>query len=234
MAKKQYFQESDLVFEEKPKLYNFKDIEGQVFGRLKVLGYAGSSNGARWYCRCICGNVTKNAFNHLNDGKILSCGCLGLERRIKGCTKHGHSAGDKVSKTYGCWQGMLSRCYNDVSNFQFPNYGGRGIAVCERWHKFENFLADMGEKPKDLSLDRIDVNGNYEPTNCRWATMKTQQNNRRGNHFLTFCNKTQTIMQWSEEVGIGGSTIRYRIKKSWPIERALTEPVKITLKHDTE
>jgi hypothetical protein len=123
------------------------------------------------------------------------------------------------------WMSMWQRCTNP-NDSAFKNYGGRGIAICERWAVFENFLADMGPKPDAYELERQDVNGNYEPGNCRWATIKEQANNRRTNRFITHEGRTQTLAQWAEELGIKMHTLYRRIAiKKVPIERALTANV---------
>lgn len=119
---------------------------------------------------------------------------------------------------------MIQRCERPKAR-GYSNYGGRGITVCERWHTYENFLADMGERPsRSLQLDRINNDGNYEPTNCRWATPREQLNNTRFNHRIEFNGRIQTLTQWSIEIGIALSTLGSRLKKAWSVERALTEP----------
>jgi hypothetical protein len=116
---------------------------------------------------------------------------------------------------------MLQRCVNPGAH-AYELYGGRGIGVCERWREFENFLADMGEPPPGLTLDRIDSDGNYDPANCRWADWHEQQNNRRNNRLLTFNGETHGITEWSRRTGVYRHKIRRRLERGWPIERALT------------
>jgi len=118
---------------------------------------------------------------------------------------------------------MLSRCQCQT-NPNFPRYGGRGISICDRWKDFNNFLEDMGERPEGMTLDRIDVNGNYEPSNCRWATPQEQALNRRSNVLLTLNGKTQTLSQWSAEIKIDSRTIKSRILRGWTEHDALTKP----------
>lgn len=110
---------------------------------------------------------------------------------------------------------------------QYPQYGGRGITICERWLVFENFLADMGERPNtEMFLERINNEGNYEPSNCKWATRSEQARNRRTNHLITYDNRTQPLIAWAEEIGISRLTLRSRLREQWTIERALTEPIR--------
>ena len=155
---------------------------GQRFFRLLVVSRAENDrhHAARWLCLCDCGNTHIVSTNRLRVGNVTSCGCWQREylKYHRGATKHGHAKRDKKSPTYRCWRNMLTRCeYPNAVGYE--NYGGRGIVVCERWHDFAVFLADMGEKPAGLSIDRIDVNGNYEPGNCRWTTDDVQQRNKR-------------------------------------------------------
>ncbi|MCY1042702.1 hypothetical protein OV208_15360 [Corallococcus sp. bb12-1] len=120
---------------------------------------------------------------------------------------------------------MLTRCTN--SNYPgFDKYGGRGITVCERWTSFENFLADMGERPTGMTLDRIDNNGSYAPGNCRWATLKQQSRNKRSSRNVTIDGVTLTVAGWCERLGVKRATVYDRLKLGWSIERALTIPLR--------
>jgi hypothetical protein len=155
------------------------DLTGRKFGRLSVIAIAQdkSRHGQmQWACSCSCGAQKVVSGDRLRQGVTRSCGCL--LRQIR--TKHGHSRCDagNQSATYRSWASMKTRCLNP-NNRGFKYYGGRGITICERWMLFVNFLADMGERPPGKTLDRIDVDGNYEPGNCRWATPLEQIRNRR-------------------------------------------------------
>jgi hypothetical protein len=193
------------------KKFNLKD---QRFGRLLIIAFAHSLKGKRiWHTRCACGGNKAVTTTDLISGNIKSCGCL----RLGSITKHGMYG----TPTYRSWSGMIQRCFNS-NNEQWDNYGGRGIEVCKRWLEFKNFLVDMGEKPKNTTIERVDNDGNYELDNCKWDTLKQQANNRRSSHCIQFHGQEKTLQQWSEETGIPSSTIRKRLKRGWGIERALT------------
>ena len=134
---------------------------------------------------------------------------------------HGHSSAAKRSPTYVSWHCMKQRATNP-NDINAKHYTQRGITVCERWLKFKNFLEDMGERPEGMSLDRIDNNKGYEPSNCRWASQREQMRNRRTNVFIEYNGKRQTVREWSIELGIPFSTIRLRMKAGWPTEQVLT------------
>lgn len=193
------------------------------FGRLVIVATAPNSKwrARRYECLCDCGNRKTVGLSELKSGHTKSCGCIANELMSKNMSTHGHSK----TPTYRTWIGMKSRCQN--TNYgRFNDYGGRGITVCERWQSFELFLADMGERPQGMELDRIDNDGNYTKENCRWVSSKENGRNTRKNVFLTHDGKTCTIAEWAEILGIGSATIHFRHSKGWTAERILTQPLK--------
>lgn len=146
------------------------DRTGQRFGKLVVLERNGTNTLKKvlWRCRCDCGNTLDVVAGSLVTGNTTSCGCIPKNFKHGGCKK----------SSYNTWRAMMRRCYNKQAK-DYPRYGGKGVAVCERWHDYANFAADMGEPSGDETLDRINTYGNYEPENCRWAGVKTQNRNTR-------------------------------------------------------
>ena len=139
--------------------------------------------------------------------------------------KHAHCPGGTESPTYRSWRDMRARCEKPkLANWK--DYGGRGIKVCDRWQSFENFLADMGERPAGLTLDRKDNEGHYCKENCRWATRKEQMRNRRPNRMITYQGRTLCMIEWAEQAGITRHTLKYRLNAGWSMQRALETPVK--------
>lgn len=195
------------------------DLTGQVFHRLTVVKCSGTANGhALWKCLCTCGEVCAVRACDLKSGNTMSCGCYKSEQ----AASHGMSD----SSEYKIWDAMLQRCGNPKTQ-KYTAYGGRGITVCAEWSSFEQFYKDMGPRPsKDHSIDRIDNNGNYCKENCRWATRKEQQNNKRSNRMLTCKGETHALTQWAAELGISLDGLRWRLKQGWSDEDAVTIPVK--------
>lgn len=178
---------------------------GDVFGRLMVLSSHMGKHHTNLYCICECGNTT--VVDQCNLGKgTKSCGCLNKEVRGKGSITHGKTN----SPEYSSYSSMVTRCTNKNRNTK-ENYIDRGIVICKRWKKFENFYKDMGPRPKGTTLDRIDNNKGYYPANCRWATHREQQQNKRSNRYITAFGKTQAVVEWSRETGISQFTLYYRM-----------------------
>jgi len=138
---------------------------------------------------------------------------------------HGHASSTGKSPTYRTWKAMMGRCFRE-GDANWHRYGGRGITACERWRTFANFLADMGERPKGLTLDRIDNDGNYEPDNCRWATRMQQGRNNSRNRLVTLNGETRCISEWCEVLGLNHHTIAWRLHSGMTAEEALKKPIK--------
>jgi len=215
-----------------------KDLVGQRFGRLMVLydtGKRKKNGNVVWHCQCDCGNELDVRSGDLVSIHTTSCGCYQRQRTAEAHTVHGMTRGEKIRPIYQTWRAILQRCENpNASNYK--NYGFRGIKVCDEWHKlipFCDWALANGWK-KGLQLDRIDNDGNYEPCNCRWATPQENNRNKRNNRMITFAGKTQCIAAWSDDTGIERHTLWARINRCcWPIERALTEPVKRRKRKET-
>lgn len=203
------------------------DLTGQTFGRLTALSRAGSRQWrqgkvATWNVACECGATTVVAGVSLRKGITNSCGCLAAETCRTSSRTHGRSK----SRVYRVWIGMRNRCENP-SFPKFHQYGGRGVRVCERWHTFENFIADMGDPPTDRhTIDRIDSNGNYEPGNCRWATTYEQARNTSQNHWITHNGERLCLRDWAARAGMTSQALGSRLRLGWNMERALSEPVR--------
>lgn len=203
------------------------ELIGQRFGRLVVIGQAPSAHGnTRWICKCDCGNNTVTTGVRLVRGHTRSCGCINSEIVIarNKSLADGKYRNDRIYRIY---YGMRTRCYN-TGDVGYSHYGARGITVCDEWlndfFSFQKWAYENGYRD-DLTIDRIDVNGNYEPGNCRWADIETQANNRRESVLLTLNGKTQTAAQWGRELGISREVIYGRLKKGWSAEESLTIPV---------
>lgn len=191
------------------------DLTGKRFERLKVLGvYKKDKHHVYWRCKCDCGKEKIVRNQHLVGGKIRSCGCLAREvsRKIMKNNRIGSKHGLSKTRIYRIWMAMKSRC----KYRRYTNYEGRGIKVCEEWKRdFMEFCswALKNGYQDNLTIDRIDVDGNYCPENCRWITNDEQQNNRRNNHKVLYLGKEYTLAQLSRKIGIPESTIWNRVKK---------------------
>jgi hypothetical protein len=195
------------------------------FGRMLVISKSCNDHygQAAWECQCDCGNKSIVRGQKLRSGHTQSCGCLGSEHRKNSSTTHGHAPKRSVSPTYRTWASMMSRCHN-ANDTGYRYYGGRGIIVCQKWHNFSNFLLDMGEKPKDHSIDRFpDNNGNYEPGNCRWATTKQQSENKSNTLRVNVAGEIMCLSEAARITGIKYDTLRSRIfRNHWDQIRAMT------------
>lgn len=202
------------------------DLTGRRFGRLTVVGRAENyvsprgKQATRWICQCDCGKKTTVVGGDLRDGSVKSCGCFFRECASKFNTTHGQSK----TRLFKIWTGMKNRCYNP-KNYSYAMYGGRGVTVCEEWlndfQVFYNWAMSNGYTEK-LSIDRIDVNGNYEPSNCRWVTQKVQVINRRGIKKYSLNGEEKTISEWCEIYEKNLYKVCDRISKlGWTIEEAL-------------
>jgi hypothetical protein len=197
-----------------------QDLTNKQFGRLRALSYAGSE---KWMCVCDCGKEHTAASADLKRGKVRSCGCLQLEVAKSGDCRRTHGMAD--TPEYRTWQAMLYRTGDPRCN-GYERYGGRGITVCERWKTFENFYADMGPRSRGTTLERNEVDGNYEPSNCRWATRQEQGANMSTTVLLTANGRTQPMEAWAREIGCSTQALRYRLKKGWSHEKAINTPIR--------
>lgn len=200
-----------------------EDLTGQKFTRLTVvrLSHKAESGHVSWCCRCDCGNEKVVAASHLKRGYIHSCGCLLRETRA---ARKGKKTGLRHHVMWHTWKQMIARCHNPKRE-SYINYGARGIRVCERWlNSFDDFVSDMGVKPSvNHSLDRIDNDGPYSPENCRWATGREQQRNRRCSKIIEFRGEKLSLTEWSERLGLTATALRVRIER-WDFELAITTP----------
>lgn len=195
-----------------------ENMVGRQFGVLTVVSFAGYQHSARWLCRCECGRDREVFAFSLKTVGYPDCLCD---------SRHPDGKVAEVQPEWSCYMGMIDRCLCPT-NKHYAQYGGRGITVCKRWRRgFWLFLKDMGPRPSPgHSIDRINNGGNYEPENCRWATMKEQQRNTRANRLLTHNGETMPMATWAERFGMKYTTLKGRISMGWPVARALTIPVR--------
>lgn len=210
---------------------NLINLIGREFGFLTVLARAGSIRKfAAWRCLCKCGNECVTRSDKLLAGIKKSCG----KGHIYGAGPH-FGITSAYPNEYRSWEHMRSRCENEKAH-SYKDYGGRGITVCERWQTFANFLADMGVKPESsYTIEREDVNGHYEPSNCRWATRVEQARNRRNSVYVEYQGRRQLLLAVAEEIGMHPSVLHGRLfVMRWSIEKATTVPVRHRNKNGTK
>jgi len=194
------------------------DLVGKRFGRLNVKElHARIKGSVLWLCVCDCGKEKVVSGGHLLSGDTKSCGCLLKDFKVT----HGMSD----SATYTTWEHMKGRC-NNPNDDRYKDYGGRGIKVCKRWNRFEGFLEDMGKRPKGMTIDRVDNDGDYEKKNCIWTTPSEQSRNTRANRMIKYRGEVRCLMSWAENLGINYDTLRKRIDRGFGITRAFNEGVR--------
>ena len=194
------------------------DLHGVRSGMLVAVEYVG---GSKWLCQCDCGNQNTVVTSEIKKGTTKSCGCSSKKIRAESRKTHGMTN----HPLYAIWKNIHSRCYNKKDR-AYPDYGGRGIRVCKRWHNIHNFIADMVIRPDRKSLDRINNDGDYKPSNCQWATPTQQQRNTRRNRMIAYKGKQKPLSEWSEITGINYSTLKGRLDTGWSLERAFNEPTR--------
>lgn len=200
-----------------------QDLTGKKFGRLSVIREYGQTRQGfyQWLCKCDCGNTIISVTGQLNSGGTQSCGCIQKEQLVKRSKTHGMSK----TKIYKCWLSMKRRCDNDNCN-EYVNYGKRGISYDPKWKTFEGFYEDMGESFKEgLTIERLDVDGDYKKSNCTWIPKEKQASNTRRTRLVTYQGKTDTLSNMARKYGFTPQQFQGRLKKGWTIEEALTIPI---------
>lgn len=192
------------------------DLVGKRFGRYVVLKEMLKRNKfskIQWHCRCDCGVEKIVTGENLKSGSTLSCGCYNRDATKEANYKHGCNRRGSTTREYTVWTQMLGRCYNK-KNSRYKNYGARGIIVCDRWkYSFNNFISDIGERPSEKhSIERDEVNGNYEPSNCRWATDLEQARNRTDNHWIEHDGRKMILQDWVNELNAGHANLLRMLK----------------------
>lgn len=206
------------------KMGIYLDLTGQKFGKLTVLSYKEVDRNSQrvWSCKCDCGNYTSVSTGALRSGNTSSCGCYNVEKFREVVTKHGMSS----LPEYKAWLTMKQRCINP-KNKSYPDYGGRGISVSEEWaNSFEKFINDLGRRPSDKhSVERVDLNGNYEAGNCEWATRDIQNRNKRNNVTYMLDGEVKIVTDIARENNIPLETLRSRLKSGLDIKEAISRPI---------
>lgn len=200
------------------------DLTNKRFSRVVALEDVGKNihDKRLWKCRCDCGKEFVVVGAALTSGNTKSCGCYMREVTGNRTRTHGMSH----TPEYHCWHDMVRRCTNPECD-SYPDYGGRGIKVCDRWLEFENFFADVGLRPsKSHTLDRIQNDGNYDPSNCRWTTQERQNRNTRNTVLWTYQGETLPVLDWADRLGIPGNLLRCRVQRGWPEDWCLNGPPK--------
>lgn len=206
------------------------DITGQKFGKLIVLRVGTpkikpcGKTVKKWLCKCDCGNLAEVATSDLTSGHTTSCGCVKRNALAAATIKHGMTG----TRIYNIYRGICARCYNKKST-AYVNWGGRGIIICSEWlgeNGFNNFYkwSISHGYADDLTIDRIDNDGNYEPENCRWTSLLVQANNTRKNVYITYNGKTQSLPDWCRELDLEYSMIYVRYRRKWNVERMFNQP----------
>ena len=192
---------------------------GTQFNRLAFIGIADKKD--YWLFQCFCGSPPKAIYRYnVIKNNTKSCGCYHKQRIQKTFVKHGSARVGQKTKGFRAWCHMRARCDNS-SNKDYAHYGGRGIAYCASWSKFENFINDMGEPILGDTIERLDVNAGYCPDNCIWLSHKLQNRNKRNTKLLTYNGQTKSMAEWADELGIKYSTIRSRLRYGWSDSEAL-------------
>jgi hypothetical protein len=210
----------------------YSDLLGKRFGKLLIVSFHHSNNGRYWLCHCDCGNKSVVPTRSLNYGSTQSCGCGSIEQAKLNLI---HSANSRrlpfpyIRKLKDLYSNIKDRCYNP-NNKRYKNYGRRGITVCKKWlsnrHSFYKWATENNYQP-GLSIDRINNDGNYKQSNCRFVDSFVQMNNTTRNHFVKFDGKVKTISQWARYLGVSSYALQHRFMRKWNTKRALTQPFRI-------
>ena len=210
------------------------DISNQKFGRLTAIEKSTNICGkTAWKCLCDCGNIAYVSTSNLTCNRIKSCGCIKQELLMRRNITHNQ----RHTRLYEVWKGIKQRCYNPKHR-AYHNWGGRGIKMCEDWkNNFQSFYdwsyangyspENQKDEKNKLTIDRIDVNGNYEPSNCRWVKRSKQARNKRANKIISYRSEEHCLVEWCEYLNLNYPTIYSRLNKGWSVERAFETPTKI-------